>query len=456
MFSNRNCGVFSFVSELVRVRKKMAKAKVKKKQIKKPNSTKKSNPVDSSDIRQADRDNDSFLIEPQDKKQHEGSNETQFLSEKGEAINKRSTIFGVLNFFGTLIFLAMSFVVVIGVVYWPNLQDIIDSYIGVVARSATAQENLRPLKKEFGNLRETNDALAYEVDILKKFHTQRERSLASMNNLLQRVDELEKQQEEISAIIRSGLTSELALESIRSLNKIKASLRTLATKENISELETRMDKLESISDVEKHLDQRSFKALSSDIEKRIVQLEDEKESVNLVFAVTQFRDAVFSGRTFLVESKILRNIGADVDAVEVCVEALEPYAKSGIQTIPVLRKKFLQFAEKIAPKLQKGKNSWFSNIKKQLFSLVSIRRIEEIGTPKTVYDGVVLIKQLLQRDELHRAVFVLEGLFERIDPISLQKIEPWLASARIRIMAEQKIRDVYMDILTLFESKSEQ
>ena len=456
MFSDRNCGVSSSVSELVRVRKKMANAKVKKEQIKKSNSTKKSNSADSADVRQANRDNDSFLIEQQEKKQHEGSNESQFLSEKGDTINKKSTIFGVLNLFGVVIFLAVSFVFVIGLVYWPNLKNIMDSYIGVVARSATAQENLGPLKKEFGNLRETNDALVYEVDILKKFHTQRERSLASMNKLLQRVDELEKQQEEISAIIGSGLTSELALESIRSLNKIKARLRTLATKENISELETRMDKLESISDVGKHLDQRTFKTLSSGIEKRIVQLEDEDESVNLVFAVTQFRDAVFSGRTFLVESKILRNIGADVDAVEVCVGALEPYAKSGIQTTSVLRKNFLQFAEKISPKLKKGKNSWFSNIKKQVFSLVSIRRVEEIGTPKTVYDGVVLIKQLLQRDELRRAVFVLEGLFERVDPISLQKIETWLASARIRLMAEQKISDLYMNILTLFESKSEQ
>ena len=170
----------------------------------------------------------------------------------------------------------------------------------------------------------------------------------------------------------------------------------------------------------------------------------ESKNTALALALLQIREAVATGRPFAAEYRALMTLAHDDKGIVDAVAALAAPAESGVASRPALTARLRQLAPQIATAQPAPDATWTSEIKAQLRSLITIRRVEP-GAGQTAAEAAVAAAQRdMASGDLAGAVAALGGL---TGP-NRAAAEPWLSTAKQRLAVEAALRQVQTALTT--------
>lgn len=157
----------------------------------------------------------------------------------------------------------------------------------------------------------------------------------------------------------------------------------------------------------------------------------------LALVLLQIREAVDVARPFQPEYQALLALAHDHPDIAAAAAPLERPAQTGVASRAALAARLHQLAPQIATATPPDNPGWWSEIRAQLRSLVTIRRVG--GAAQTPEEAAV--------SEAERAVHSgdLAGAIAALEPLTgahKAAAEPWLRMARNRVAVEMALRRI--------------
>ena len=177
------------------------------------------------------------------------------------------------------------------------------------------------------------------------------------------------------------------------------------------------------------------------LEERMTRLENyvqQHKGSGLVFltALSQLKEKIYTSRPFETELDVVLTIGRKDPEVIESLNQLSSFAKTGILTMEKLKESFNPSANQIALSyLNPKEDSWWTMAKKEIFSVVKIRRTEKRKEDPNSVDSLIgEASQALEEDQIQKAISFLEKLPEN----EKLQMQDWLDQAK----AHQLSRDI--------------
>jgi hypothetical protein len=171
---------------------------------------------------------------------------------------------------------------------------------------------------------------------------------------------------------------------------------------------------------------------------------------NLVLAVGYLRESLRSSDSFTKSLEALRALGGDDPDIISGLEELEPFAKTGIHTMDMLRRQYDTVAENIrlaasGDTSREITRNTLSEVFNQVTSLVTVRKtgtetFEDIKT-----NPVDTARVQLDQGDLEGAIATLSDLRGKEAAIAA----PWLADAKGRLIAEKTLSRLHVFVVSI-------
>jgi hypothetical protein len=160
-----------------------------------------------------------------------------------------------------------------------------------------------------------------------------------------------------------------------------------------------------------------------------------------VLAVLQVREALRSSAPFSEDLSQLKELATDQPEIEKSIAVLEPFMKTGIPTLAILKRKF----ESIAPSIIRANqgtidSGWIDQTLDRLSALVLIRKSGSNVKGNDVEAIIARAEENLKTADLTAALSVLGTLPEK----SREAAADWIRSAKIRLAAERAIASLHV------------
>lgn len=176
-----------------------------------------------------------------------------------------------------------------------------------------------------------------------------------------------------------------------------------------------------------------------------VATRDEAASIHLaVLAANQLAVAVNRSGPFTAELQALRAVAPE--SVRPTLEALGPYAATGVLTAETLKARFPAVARAVAgTKAALTGETWTERTLNRLTQLVSIRKTGPDAIAAGGIDGrLAEAEQVLAKGDLAAAVTALEGLDTAA---AAAAAAPWLEAAKARLAVDQALVTLQASVL---------
>lgn len=172
---------------------------------------------------------------------------------------------------------------------------------------------------------------------------------------------------------------------------------------------------------------------------------NEAASIHLaVLATNQLTIAVNRSGPFAVELQALQAVAPE--SARPTLDALAPYAATGVLTVETLKARFPAVARTVAgTKVTLTGETWSERTLNRLTQLVSIRKTGPDAIAAGGTDGrLAEAEQVLAKGDLAAAVTALEGLDTKA---AAEAAAPWIAAAKARLAVDQALVAVQASIL---------
>ncbi len=336
---------------------------------------------------------------------------------------------------------------------------------GVEPPEDTLVDRLSEIETEIRKVRKSGEGIA-------DLERERGRLNASIENVIGRIDELEKQIGYVRGMLQATSPPSYAVDTNKSLQRLSSRMNKLeegdetvnAVMERLARLEQAMAK--SGSNATSTADQLS--QTMADISARIGSLEtgasatteDEAKSAQrtqqhtraqtLVLAVGHLRQTLRSSEPFTQALGALKSLGEGDPDIMRGVNELGPYAEFGIPTLDMLRREYISAAEKIdaaAPeaKISGETASLFDKALGHFKSLISIRKTGSENSGDALKGPAQKAMAQLGDGDLSGAITTLETLYGQ----EAQAAQPWLVRARARLTAETALSRLHVFVVSL-------
>ena len=375
----------------------------------------------------------------------------------------------------------------ISVFLWVLLFVVVLGCVGYASKSLWAPYvmNYLPQLKSMAADQPPEDLLMDRIDQLEEELVQARKSGDAVADLERERGRLNKPFEGVMARI---LELEKQIENVRNMKKATTPpTDAVSTHAALQRLNSRMSELEEsderakavmkrLNDLEQGLAARSISANGSaeglsqimkDISQRIDTLESgaaksvagevsvavAKQRVRaqtLVLAIGHLRETLNSSDPFVQSLGAVRALGGDDPDIMRGIKDLAPFAKTGIQTMNMLRRDYDTVAEKIraaAPKVASGgmAKSAFDKVLDQMSSLVSIRKMGSEGLESIATSLVDTAMVQLDQDDLGGAIVTLSAL----SGPEAAAAAPWLVKAQSRLAAETTLSRLHVFVVSI-------
>ncbi|CCQ75374.1 COG4223 family protein [Magnetospira sp. QH-2] len=172
----------------------------------------------------------------------------------------------------------------------------------------------------------------------------------------------------------------------------------------------------------------------------------------LILAIEQLRSAVAGSGAFGPQLETVAGMAGGDPKVVAQVNALAPFAASGVPTVEALR---IQFSEQAADIVRAGMvaadGDWMDQTMNRVLSVVRVRRTTDNLSGEGADALVARAESALATGDLTTAVQVLGNL---TGP-GLQAAAPWLSAAQSRLTADSAGRALQGHAISLLTAKSE-
>jgi hypothetical protein len=172
---------------------------------------------------------------------------------------------------------------------------------------------------------------------------------------------------------------------------------------------------------------------------------DEAASIHLaVLATNQLTIAVNRSGPFTAELQALQAVAPE--SARPTLEALAPYAATGVLTLETLKARFPAVARAVAgTKVTLTGDTWTERTLNRLTQLVSIRKTGPDAIAAGGTDGrLAEAEQVLAKGDLAAAVTALEGLDTKA---AAEAAAPWIAAAKARLAVDQALVALQASVL---------
>ena len=288
-----------------------------------------------------------------------------------------------------------------------GLKKDVDSSSGVVGTEeiAALRQQLVSLQSE-GN--EENMALRQQLMSLQSGGNEENADLR------QQLANVESKRKEENVELRQQLSD---LESV--LNE---------SKNQVKKLMERIDSLTSENEAVKTALSKVSSSLAS-VEQKQSQppkVDNTSKASALLVTATQIKLLAKTGKGFAAELEALQKMAVDDSAVKETIDELQPFAKSGVTTLPLLKAGVPQLIQDIKQvEATQNQASLLDAVLGQVSSVVTVRRTDGAESLQSV-DGVLARTSLaLDESNLTQAIKELQSLDEAFDPVT----SDWLAKA---------------------------
>jgi len=164
-------------------------------------------------------------------------------------------------------------------------------------------------------------------------------------------------------------------------------------------------------------------------------LTEHSNSIALLMAVAQWREAVLAGRGFALELETVKTLAARTDTLTIDDAAFAAAAPGGVATLTDLQRRFTAAAAAAtrAGAIPDDTQAWYRRILERAMSIVTVRRLDgdAAGTSTAA---------VLARAQGHLAAGDLAGTVNELDGLNgaaATALTPWLTEARTRVAAER-------------------
>jgi len=175
----------------------------------------------------------------------------------------------------------------------------------------------------------------------------------------------------------------------------------------------------------------------------------QNEAEALLLAVGQLRETINLGQPFDAELRTVKLLGGAMPEVAAAVEAVTPFAASGIPGRPALAEVFPAVATaSLGAALAPEDSGWWQDTLRRLQRLVAIRRVDGGAAGGTGNDAASVLaraEQHLAAGDLAHAVLELTALQGN----ALTAAQPWLTQARARLAADRALAEMAAQALAL-------
>jgi hypothetical protein len=270
---------------------------------------------------------------------------------------------------------------------------------------------------------------------IKSLESQRSQFTEQLSYLMKRLEEQEKALAAVKQLAEATTLNSIGQDANESLERLSGRLADLEQgSESISKV------LERIALLEQETERKNAAAAA---------LPDSQSasggtpflSRKAVLAVLQVREALRSSAPFSEDLSQLKELATDQPEIKKSIAVLEPYMKTGIPTLAILKRKF----ESIAPSIIRANqgaidSGWIDQTLDRLSSLVSIRKSGSNVKGNDVEAIIARAEENLKTADLPAALSVLGALPEK----SREAAADWIRSAKIRLAAERAIASLHV------------
>jgi len=325
-------------------------------------------------------------------------------------------------------------------------------------------DRVNQLAQEIAQVRQSGEAIG-------DLESERSRLNKTFEGVMARITELEKQIDYVRGMQQATAPPSDAVNTNESLQRLSSRMNELEkSDESVSAVMERLSKLEQAMEESGSSTKSSAAELSqimTDISQRIGTLEsgaaqsvareastaEAKQQVRaqtLVLAVGHLRETLRSNDPFVQPLGALKALGGDDPDIKRGLEELAPYAKTGIQTMDMLRRSYPAVAKNIkaaAPEVTSGDTdkSTIDKVLDQVTSLVSVRKTGS-EDPATLVSGpadTALVQ--LDQGDLGAAIATLSALYGP----EASAAAPWLAQAQARLIAETTLSRLHVFVVSI-------
>jgi len=308
---------------------------------------------------------------------------------------------------------------------WPNLSQ----HFPTIVR-ANGDPRLTGMEGRVKALEGLVHKQKKQDDEIKSLEAQRSQFTKKLSHLMARLEKQEKALDAVTRMAQATTSASVSKDAKESLQRLSGRLAHLEQGgEDLSGFMERIVTLEKKTAREK-----------ADVKG---QKKREKGSKNTIFlprktllAVLQVREALRSSAPFADDLLQLKKLTADKSDIKKLIAVLEPYMKSGILTLAVLRSRFESVAADIVQKNQKtAGEGWIAISLDRLSSLVSIRKTGANVKGSDVQSIVARTEGVLKTADLPAAIKSLNTLPENSKAVAAD----WIRAAKARVTAERAI-----------------
>lgn len=161
-----------------------------------------------------------------------------------------------------------------------------------------------------------------------------------------------------------------------------------------------------------------------------------------VLAVQQLKAALAGSGPFSAQLASLRALARDDAELQAALASLEPRAANGIPSLAALQGSFPAVAAAVSRAgAARAGESWGERTLNRLAGLVTVRRVGPAAVEAGGTEGALaLAEQTLGAGDLAGAVAALDA----VQGADAEPLQPWLADARARLVAERALADTEM------------
>jgi hypothetical protein len=351
--------------------------------------------------------------------------------------------------------------------YLPELEMI----GGAEPPEDTLVDRLSEIENEIQRVRESGEGIA---DLEKE----RGRLNSSIENVIGRIDELEKQIDYVRGMLQATSPPSDAVVTNESLQRLSSRMNQLessdetvnAVMERLSQLEQAMAKSgsnatssatqlsQTMADISARIGSLETGVASSAEGEANAAIRSEKHvrAQTLVLAVGHLRQTLSSSAPFTQALQALNSLGENDPDIMRGVNELTPFAETGIPTLDMLRREYISAAERIsaaAPESQVSGQSanLFDKAISRIKSLVSVRETGTANTVDVIKGSAETAMDLLGDGDLSGAIVILEALYGP----EAEAAQPWLKRARARLTAETTLSRLHVFVVSLLAPASQ-
>ena len=268
----------------------------------------------------------------------------------------------------------------------------------------------------------------------------------SINVLMDRMNTIEKAVTEVKRLAQT--TTPLPENSIdnATLDTLDNRLKILEKNDaNLSDLLKRIKEIKE-DEIRRKENQAKPKIIESEnLAKNYVVDKNNPLSgkASLVLATENLRKTIDAGLPFNDQLEELTKISGNNLGGKAAFIILTKYAKTGVFSLPNLKKRYFKLAGKIVQSSRLVDNSsWQSRIINKLSSIVSWRRIDGKGNNTSIDTIVASAETELKANNIKKTVSLLEGL--SINSKAEITAKEWLTDAKNHLDAQKAINSLYI------------